>query len=320
MKNYYECGRFEIEYEYSESSVCITGYRGRGSSLVIPDSISTPSGELPVTEIGKKALLGCKGLRELTLPDTIVKYGDWAFARCDHLKIITIPTLFVRNTDIAVSFGRRMFDGCNNLLSLRADNVDEDLSYLCAALVARMPSEYLLWDDDIGSRQWFGRWDMALAAYIQRPDFEGYSDKDNALCGEEDISYDGIGSVDGEMLGESYEYIKKVSMNKCNLCLTRCVHSKMLSEADREIYSRYIKDHGKGKSNEAAWLTLIEECSDNLDYFREYIGLTDASMDDIQDMLESLDEDKAQVRAYLISMRKNHDEKEDDIFDSLKLI
>lgn len=295
-----------LTYDISGNEICIRECAGRGSTLYIPDTVVSEGEEYSVTAIGKKAFLGCKSIREITLGGSIARIDDWAFSQCTNLRKITIPALFVRDNSKSFSLGRRVFEGCESLEQIcGTEEMDASISYLAAALVSRLPAEYLLWDDDIGSSHWYLKWDLALTSFIVRKDNEGYTD--TVLCGEEDISYDGIASVDGEMLGATYEYVKKVCKNKSYLCLMRLVHDENLSEENRRIYSEYVREHKRGHGNEAAWLALNEDVDDDLDYYRVYTSVADVSADELADMIAGMSEDKAQARAYLISIRPQRD-------------
>ncbi len=64
----------DYTYTVTDSKATITGYTGTDNNLVIPDTL----GGYPVTEIGSNALRE-KGLIGVTLPNTLVTIGDYAF-------------------------------------------------------------------------------------------------------------------------------------------------------------------------------------------------------------------------------------------------
>ena len=296
----------QLAYRIVRGTACISGSSGRGSVLNLPEFIEEEGTKYPVTCIGKKAFLGCKGLREVDMPESVTEIEDWAFSQCAHLRKITIPALFDRTQGNDFKLGRRVFEGCVSLSQICRQKDDNGaISYLCAALVSRLPAEYLLWDDEIGSKHWYEKWDLALSGFILRKDNEGYTD--TVLCGEEDISYDGIGSVDGEMLGETYEYVKSVCKNKSYLCLLRLVNDEMLDATSRDIYSQYIRVHKRGVGNEAAWLTLTEDIGDELEYYKVYASVAESEADELSEMIAQMGEDKAQAKAYLISQSDKND-------------
>ena len=74
-----------IEYEdHAELDYCVDNY---ASDITVPREYNG----LPVTVIGSFAFEGCKGLRSVTLPDTVTTFRDSAFACCDDLEEVTIP-------------------------------------------------------------------------------------------------------------------------------------------------------------------------------------------------------------------------------------
>lgn len=322
---------YDFTYDIKNGSVIITGVKAGRSVLEIPSKVYVQGIAYPVKEIGKKAFSGCKGIREVALPASVESIGDWAFAKCTSLRSIIIPKMSESCGDF--SLGRKVFDGCINLEKIvmldSSDNYDtdavtgdcdnnklyEDISFLAAALTAKLPGEYLLHDEDIGSSFWFEKWDLALINYLKTGDYEGYTD--TVLCGEEDISYDGIGSVDGELLGETYEYVKSICKAKSYLCFVRLVHDSMLTDGNRALYMDYIKSHSKGTSNEAAWLVIRDSENDETDYIKMYVSVMGDTDINIDDILTDIPEDKIKMRNYLISLGKK--EEEEDIFDLLKL-
>lgn len=305
-------GGFTLEYEKNNEVVTITGCRGADSRLKVPETVVEGECSFLVNAIGKKAFLGLKGLREIQVPKSVSEIGDWAFSQCIHLSKICIP-----GDPSKILFGRAVFEGCERLEQVyMGDNSEEGTASLLAAVVWRLPAQYLQRDPDIGSAQWYKRWDLALMGFLHQEDIEGYSNA--ALCGEEDISYDGIGSVDGELLGENAAYLRGVSKNKCYLCLLRLKNDEYLSENDRADLEGYIKARSIGHKNEASWLVLKEDFKDNLDYFKLYLDIVKPDTKGFDAMLSDLKEDMAEVRAFLIKSGTK-EKKEDAFFAGLML-
>lgn len=302
-------------YNIKKDEAIITGITSNSTIIRVPEEIEHEGTILKVTEIGKKAFWGNKSVKEIILPESVMSIGDWAFARCTMLKKITIPG-YSRIRDNEFSLGRKVFEGCTGLENIVVPKETMgDFSYLAAALTAKLPGEYLLHDDDIGSGFWFEKWDLALISYIKTGDHEGYTD--TVLCGEEDISYDGIASVDGELLGETYEYVRKITKAKSWLCMLRLVHDRNLSEENRTVYKEYIKAHSKKVGNEAAWLVVKEDGEEQPDFVELYVSIMGNAPEQIEDYINDLDESKTRTRSYLISLRKK--ETIDDLFDSMML-
>lgn len=267
--------------------------------------LSAEEGFLFDRQISKKEYLGTKGLREVILPDTVTEIGDWAFAQCIHLKHFKCGD--------NVSFGKNVFEGCAALETIEIGSHHEDLKFLLAAVVNKLPAPQLLRDTDIGSKAWHSRFDLSLKAYLAQDDIEGYSDR--ALCGEEDISTDGIGSVDGELLGETESYVKEISKGKCKLALLRIQHDHYLSEAMRDFLKVYITKNSFGKGSSGAWLAIKEDYRDDVDMLKLFLEVIEPSDEDIDAMIEDLGGDFAQAKSYLISQKN----KSEDLFSDLLL-
>ncbi|MCQ2524785.1 MAG: leucine-rich repeat domain-containing protein [Lachnospiraceae bacterium] len=303
----YICGSIKLLYEVTGDEVSITGFEGSDAKLSIPDYIE----DHPVTSIAKKVFLGLKGLKKVSLPEKLSFVDDWAFSQCIHLTNVEFRGFFPSKT------GRGIFEGCERIENIAIKELmDDDVSFLLAAVVKRLSAQYLMDGSEIGSEDWYGKWDLALTSFLLQSDFEGYSDR--ALCGEEDISYDGIGSVDGELLGENAAYVRQVGKNKSFLCLLRLRHDKYLSDKTKEVLKSYIIKHSKGATNEAAWFALKEDLKNDTEYFKVYMDVVNPDMDMFNSMLLDMGEELATAKAYLISLRPEKN-KTDAFFDDLIL-
>lgn len=294
-----------FNYSVKEKEAYITGAAEYAVNIVIPESIDG----YPVKGIERKAFLGTKGLRSVIIPGCVDEIGDWAFAQCIHLREVTILG------STSERLGRGVFEGDVRLERISyGGHSSEDSAVILATVIRRLSAEYLLRDTEIGSEGWYTKWDLALSGFLAQDDMEGYSDK--ALCGEEDISYDGIGSVDGELLGENYSFVVEKNKNKCYLCLIRLMHDEFLSDKNRSVFSAYLKNHEKGKGNESAWLTVKEDFRDNLEILKLFIEVTAPDGDTITKMIEDAG-NLAEIKAYLINLRNEN--KTDSFFDDLEL-
>lgn len=266
--------------------------------------------KLPKAEsLDKKAYMGNKELNELIIPEGVGYISDWAFAKCVNLRKV-----FVKSAPGSVRFGRGVFDGCTALRGIFFEGCDDSMPYLAAVAANGMLSgDFLIRDEEIGNSFWYSRWDLTYSNYIKKNDYDDYSN--NAVCGEEDISFDGIASVDGELLGASYDYVLNVAKNKCVLIYTRLMHDLALSKGDRDISIDYIRKHAKGVDNGAAWIVLNEYFGDEVPYYEMYVDIVKPDSGALDDMIASLGDNMIQAKSYLIGIRSSGS----DFFDDFSL-
>lgn len=276
---------FVLEYDEKEKS--IVGYEDMGSVLDIQDKTD-------VETVGKKAFLGCKSLKKVFLPGSIKSLADWSFSKCNNLKSVRIDLPVMSGL-----FGRGVFEGCEHLKEISFKDAHKDLSVLLAANVNRLPNEHLLRSEDLGQQGWYEKWDIALMALLNTDDAEGSIN--TLVCGEEDISTDGIGSVDGEMPGETDDFVKRAAKNKCYLCFLRLMHDSFLKEDKRAMFENYIRARGFGNPKDFAWVTLKEDCEGEVDYYKLYLSIVKPSKDDIKGMVADLSSSQVQAKAFLIN-------------------
>lgn len=259
--------------------------------------------------IARKAYMGNRTLCELVVPADIREIGDWAFAKCVNLKRVIIES-----DPGQVVFSRGVFDGCRSLTEISFVSEDKDLSYLAAACANGLPTgDFLLRDSQLGNSFWYSRWDLAFTGYLKRDDYDDYSN--NAVCGEEDISFDGIASVDGEFLGISCDYALNVAISKCELCYMRLMHDTLCKDEDREISRAYIKEHTLGRENSASWITLIQNHKSEIPYFELYIDIALPDAESLDAMISALPAEAVEAKAYLIGLRAGGS----DFFDDFSL-
>ncbi len=144
-----------------DGTIIIEGYKGSRTEITVPEKI----GEDRVTEIGEYAFSpDAKGIREeqrnvrkaltkVTLPDTVVKIGEFAFFKCQALKQVNIPDKLTEISkgmlDITgieniiidgniKKIGGVAFYGCRNLKSVKlcegVAEIAESAFYFCANL------------------------------------------------------------------------------------------------------------------------------------------------------------------------------------------
>lgn len=87
LKGLRESGGYKYEVLQADGTVCIFGYTGNDTDLVIPAEIDGKK----VTEIGTKAFYGCKNLNSVIIPEGVTAIDMYAFAFCNNLSSVTIP-------------------------------------------------------------------------------------------------------------------------------------------------------------------------------------------------------------------------------------
>ena len=93
----------EFTYTVNNGKVTITGYKGNGIRLTIPDRIEG----YPVTEIANSAFYKGEFTR-VVLPETLQSISDHAFNRCNEITKIVIPSS-------VTTIGKQAFSDCQNL-------------------------------------------------------------------------------------------------------------------------------------------------------------------------------------------------------------
>ena len=246
-----------------------------------------------LTRIDSKAFFNARQLRVVILPKEIEYIGDWAFAKCPNLEKVIFPSSHRPGL-----FGRDVFGGCGRLSSIEFDDMDESASRLLALCANRLSFDQLIRSDDVGKKSWYEKWDICLATRLKSDDAEAKMSA--ALCGEEDISYDGIGSVDGEMSGETGDFVQKEEYNRCALCYLRLSNDRYLSENTENIIKQYLFDNRLGAGSEGSFYSIFEECGSDLAFLRIYLDVIKPDKDTLKKMLNNLEPKDVFARSYLI--------------------
>lgn len=182
----------------------------------------------PVISIGKKALLSCKSLRRVKLPETIEEVGDWAFAYCDELRELCLP-------EKAVHFGRGIFRECGKIRSVTVEGKQKDIGGLLAASVTLLDAPYLFTPAGCGDEVWLRQWDARMLQILRAADREGYSKM--VLCGEEDY-----GSKENNL-----EYfLNQKRKSKVRIAFMRLLHPFGLQDEVRAELECYLQEHTAG--------------------------------------------------------------------------
>ena len=106
----------EFEYEVANNGIIITKYTGNDTEVEIPSEIDG----LPVTAIGDNAFQYCMNLTSVTIPDSVVSIGDYAF-HVSGLTSVTIP-------ENVTSIGEESFGECIDLTSISVNSNNANYS------------------------------------------------------------------------------------------------------------------------------------------------------------------------------------------------
>lgn len=118
-----------VGYEYTiiNGEVTIVGYKGEPEFIEIPEFIEG----CPVTEVRDNAFYRCSSLREIVLPDTVLKIGHHSFYACYSLEKAVLPVGLEE-------IGMGCFCGCTELKAIEIpDTIDvmpESCFRACTAL------------------------------------------------------------------------------------------------------------------------------------------------------------------------------------------
>ncbi len=135
--------------ENDDGTICIRGYKGTSSDVVIPSyifgekvtvihsmgggakyitSVTIPKS---VTEIDEYAFSGCKELKSVTIPNSVTNIYPYTFRNCTGLTSIKIP-------DSVKSISNDAFYGCTGLKSVtipnRVKTINNNTFYGCTGL------------------------------------------------------------------------------------------------------------------------------------------------------------------------------------------
>lgn len=284
-----------LQYRINGESAEILGYRGKDTELVIPALIDNCS----VTHIGKKTFLSNKILRQISLPESVVRIDDWAFAYCAKLRKVILP--YHR-----MEIGQGIFKECFELEQIVDESADErekktdDIGYLLAASMNILDAFYLFDFENAGNTDWISQWDARMQSVMERGDAEGFSKM--LLCGEEDY-----GSKENNL---DY-YMEQRKREKVRLAMLRLMHDYGLESSVRSKLEAYLLDHIKGQQTEETWKVILEEYGDDLKYYQFLTELGGVTADNFQAMMEDMGESHTEMKAYLMKYHSEQQSKED---------
>lgn len=249
--------------------------------------------ESRLTQIDRKAFLSARSVREVYLPSGITHVGDWAFAKCSNLTRVCFADPFHPGL-----FGKDVFTGCRKLSYIGFAGMDKAASRLLALSANMLYYDHLLRSDDVGLKSWYEKWDICLASKLKSDDAEAKMSA--ALCGEEDISYDGIGSVDGEMPGETGDYVAAEERKKSALCYIRLSNDLFLADDKRRLIEDHIRENRLGCGSGSSFYAIFEECDADTDFLRLYLDIVEPDRETMGKMIDAVSAKYVGARAFLI--------------------
>lgn len=293
----FECPGGEIKYEIHDNEAVISGFRGKIFEVIVPEKLTDDDkNSYPVTKIVKKALFGAKGLKRISLPETVKHIDDWALASCPLLEEI-----FAGNN---VTFGQGCFTKDTSLQRIVIKGREES-GELLALSATLMECEYLLKEDSF----FFEQFDSAVKSILSESDEEGFVFM--VLCGEEDLTAD----ID--------EYKEMRRKRKAEIVFKRLIHDLQLSDSFRNELVSFLKNHTCGQESEAAFSVLLDHSEDE-EYVKLFFDVPMVDDDNFEKVLSSLSDRYAPLKAKVLSRNEeikkdNKDSRVDSFFDAFTL-
>ncbi|MBP3476799.1 MAG: leucine-rich repeat protein [Lachnospiraceae bacterium] len=293
--NEFDTPQGALQYRIMDNQAEIIAYRGKDVEVTIPEQIES----CPVTRIGKKAFLSNKMIKQITLPESIVRIDDWAFAYCAKLTRMILPYH-------KMEIGQGIFKECGRLDQIIDEQGDMtgkrtmDIACLLAATMSRLDAFYLFDFENAGTDGWLVQWDARMQYLMSLDDTEGFSKM--LLCGEEDY-----GSKENNL---DY-YIQQQRKSKVRLAMLRLMHDYGLSEPASNRLKEYLLAHNKGQPTEETWRVVLEEHGDEKEYFQFLIDLGCVTLENFQDLIADMGDSHTEMKAFLMRYHSNQSESQD---------
>lgn len=317
MKKKLEVRGGNLIYEESRGKVTILGLEGNMVRLSVPDMIE----EKPVTQVYKKAFFNSRYLRFLTLPDTIEKIDNWAFAHCQQLEQVELPWELM-------GLGKDLFIGSDRLKKIVLRPVEMpgqdaapkaidagscgcvicdgmEVSRLLAVAATKMDAPHLFRIEEAGTIEWLNRWDARMLVLMHENDNEGYDKQ--VLAGEED--YERTDRV-------RFRNLKRQA--KVRLALLRLLNPCGLAEEIRDELEEYLRSHTKGCRYEETWEVVLNEFGDDKEYYELFAQLGCVTEENFDGILQDIGDGHTEMKAYLMRYKEEHLGHK-DFFDELSL-
>ena len=300
----------------------VASYEGEDIYLTVPEKVRVEKGtegdgercvEKPVISIGKKAMLSCKSLRRVILPETIEEVGDWAFAYCDALREVVLPEKEIR-------FGKGIFRECKKVKSVTVQGKHRDIGALLAAAVTLLDTPYLFTPLRCGDEDWLRQWDARMLQLLRAADKDGYSKM--VLCGEEDY-----GSKENNL---DY-FLNQKRKSKVRIAFMRLLHPLGLREEVQRELEAYLLEHTAGGVQRAlsveeentgawdeTWQVLLSEHGEDSEYYKLFTQIGCLREDNFDRILSETGENCPEMKAWFLKY-KEETIGYTDFFDALDL-
>lgn len=284
--------KYSIDYESDgNTKISIVGYDGKSNYINVPCEIVHNGIRLPVTKLKKKVFLGNKYLAEVVIPNSISYIGDWAMAQCKSLQTVIIHPVKA-DGEINLLFGRGIFDDCNSLKDICIGTGEKNTrSALMAALPMKLKADYLLNSINIDDSSFLEKWDLCLLNLLRTDD---YNEENYMSWGEEDS------------LKNKKDLRSESIINKISLCMLRLMKKDELLPSTRTVIMEYILRYNIGCESEETWKYITEKHGDDVEYFKLLADIGGVGDENIYKMLESLNEEFTEVKAYLIRYHRDN--------------
>lgn len=287
--------------EYAEVKIEIKTEVGETKGLQKSDIINEIAEnieEKPILSIGKKAMLSCKNLRQVSLPESIEEVDDWAFAYCDELREVRLPQKAVR-------FGKGIFRECGKLRLLTVEGKHKDIGGLLAAAVTLLDAPYLFAPLRCGDEDWLKQWDARMLQLLRAADNEGYSKM--VLCGEEDY-----GSKENNL---DY-FLNQKRKSKVRIAFMRLLHPLGLQRDIKEELEEYLRGHtvGSGYGNgdlskkeetlDETWQVLREEHGGDSEYYKLFTEIGCLTEENFDRIILEAGENCTEMKAWFLKYKE----------------
>ncbi|MCL2810753.1 MAG: leucine-rich repeat domain-containing protein [Clostridia bacterium] len=117
----------DFEFEIRDGGAVVTGYRGPGGDVVVPDTL----GRHPVTRIDNSAFRNIRSLVSIVIPEGVTTIGAFAFQGSFALTGVVLP-------ETLTAFGTNVFKDCTGLREIvipsRVTVISERMFYDCVGL------------------------------------------------------------------------------------------------------------------------------------------------------------------------------------------